>query len=107
MRHLYGVPYMCSVKTTVNVDEETMREFKKMTSSRYGGSRKLSQALEEAMRNYNTTAVLTRYAKRESILLDALPSSREIIDRRPSVDGSAGVEVRAMRDERAAGVPRQ
>lgn len=98
---------MCSMKTTVNIDEETLREFKKTASSRYGDSRKLSQAINEAMRNYNTTAILTSYAKSESIPIDVIPSSTEIIDRRPSVDWSAGKEVRAMRDERAASVPRQ
>ncbi len=98
---------MGSVKTTINVDEEALKEFKKAASSRYGNSRKLSLAIEEAMRNYNTTTILTDYAKREGIPLEALPSSREIMDRRPTVDWSAGDELRAMRDERAAGVPRQ
>jgi len=98
---------MGSVKTTVNLDEEALKEFKKAASSRYGNTRKLSLAIEEAMRNYNTTTILTDYARREGIPLDALPSSREITDRRPTVDRSAGDELRAMRDERAAGLPRQ
>lgn len=98
---------MGSVKTTINIDEEALKEFKKAASNRYGNSRKLSLAVEEAMRNYNTTTILTEYAKREGIPLDAIPSSREIMDRRPSVDWSAGEELRSMRDERAASVPRQ
>jgi hypothetical protein len=59
------------------------------------------------MRNYNTTTILTNYAKREGITLEAIPSSKEIMDRRPTVDCSAGKELRAMRDERAASIPRQ
>ena len=98
---------MCAVKTTVNIDEETMREFRKTALNRYGDPRKLSQAIEEAMRNYNTVSILTSYAKREGILVDAIPSSKEIIDRRTTVDWSAGDEVRAMRDERAARVSGQ
>jgi hypothetical protein len=54
------------------------------------------------MRNYDTTGALISYAKSEGVPLDALPSSREDKDRRPSVDWSAGAEVGAMRDERAA-----
>ena len=96
---------MGPVKTTINVDEEALREFKKAASIRYGTSRKLSLAVEEAMRNYNTTTILTEYARREGIPLEPLPSSREIMDRRPAVDGSAGNELRAMRDERQASVP--
>ena len=98
---------MNSVKTTINVDEETLKEFKKTASSRYGGSRKLSLAIEEAIKNYNTTTILTNYAKREGITLEAIPWSKEIMDRRPTVDCSAGKELRAMRDERAASIPRQ
>lgn len=98
---------MNSVKTTINIDEETLTEFKKTASSRYGGSRKLSLAIEEAIRNYNTTTILTNYAKMEGIPLEAIPSSKEITDRRPTVDCSAGEELRAMRDERAASIPRQ
>jgi hypothetical protein len=95
------------VKTTVNIDEETLKEFKNMATSRYGGSRKLSQAIEDSMKNYNTTSVLIEYSKRAKILIESIPSSREIIDRRPAVDWSAGSELRAMRDERAAGLSRQ
>ena len=96
---------MSPVKTTINVDEEALIEFKKNASFRYGSSRKLSQAMEEAMRNYNTTTILTEYAKREGIPLKPLPSSREIMGRRPAVDWSAGEELRAMRDDRAPSIP--
>ena len=97
---------MGSVKTTVNIDEETLKEFKNMATSRYGGSRKLSQAIEDSMKNYNTTSIIIGYAKREKILIESIPSSREIMDRRPAVDWSAGRELRAMRDERAASISR-
>ena len=95
------------MKTTVNIDEETLKEFKNIATFRYGGSRKLSQAIEDSMKNYNTTSILIEYSKREKILIESIPSSREIIDRRPAVDWSAGDELKAMRDERAAGISRQ
>jgi len=95
-----------SVKTTVNIDEETLKEFKRNALARYGGSRKLSLAIEDSLKNFNTTTVLVGYAKSENILLEVLPSSREVVDRRPRVDRSAGDELRAMRDERTAGISR-
>ena len=98
---------MGSVKTTVNIDEETLKEFKNMATSRYGGSRKLSQAIEDSMKNYNTTSILIEYAKKEKILIGSIPSFREIVDRRPTVDWSAGDELRVMRDERAGSISRQ
>ena len=70
--------HMDAVKTTINVDEETMREFKKMTTSKYGSARKLSAAIEEAMRSYNSTSILSEYAEKEGITLTAYPSSREV-----------------------------
>jgi len=94
------------VKTTVNIDEETLKEFKKTASSRYGGSRNLSLAIEEAMKNF-TTAILKSYAVREGIFIESIPSSREVRDRRPTVDWSAGKELRAMREERATNISRQ
>ena len=94
------------MKTTVNIDEETLKEFKNMVTSRFGSSRKLSQAIEDSMKNYNTVSTLLEYSKREKILIGSIPSSKEIMDRRPVVDGSAGDELRAMRDERALSISR-
>ncbi len=98
------VNHMDAVKTTINVDEETLREFKKMASARYGGERKLSAAIEEAMRSYNSQSLLTLYAEQEGIALTAYPSSREVEERRPHVDASAGKEVRGIRDARETGI---
>lgn len=92
------------MKTTVNIDEETLKEFKRNALARYGGSRKLSLAIEDSMKNFNTAAILIGYAKRENILLEEMPSSREVMDRRRA--RSAGDELRAMRDERAASISR-
>jgi len=100
------VNHMDAVKTTINVDDEILREFKKMTSTRYGSVRKLSAAIEEAMRSYNPTGILSTYAEKEGISLAAYPSSREVEERRPRVEVSAGEEVRGMRDAREAGISR-
>ncbi len=107
VNHLYGKPYMGAIKTTINLDEDVLREFRKAASSRYGGYRNLSRAIEEAMRNYNTTALLVEYAKAEDIDLNEMPSSREIVSRRPVVDWSAGEELKEMRENRAVHLSRQ
>jgi len=39
---------MDTVKTTINVGSETLREFKRMVTSKYGSARRLSIAVEEA-----------------------------------------------------------
>jgi len=97
---------MGAVKTTINIDEETLREFKKMTTSKYGSARRLSAAIEEAMRSYNPTSVLREFAEREDIPLATYPSTREVELRRPRVEASAGLEVREMRDARETSVSR-
>jgi hypothetical protein len=98
--------HMDTVKTTISVDNETLREFKKITSQRYGTTRKLSAAIEEAMKSYNSTSILSRYAEKEEINLTAYPSSKEVEEKRPNVKASAGKEVRAMRDARETGISR-
>jgi len=98
---------MVSIKTTISVDEDTLNEFKKIVLSRRAGSRNLSHALEEAMRNYNTTAMLKEYARKKGISLESLPSAMEIMNRRPSTDMSSGEEIREMREDRAIRLSRQ
>ena len=98
--------HMDAVKTTINVDDETLREFKKMTTSRYGSARKLSAAIEDAMRSYNSSTILSEYAENEGIALTSYPSSREVEEGRPKLEASAGEEVRAMRDDRETSVSR-
>ena len=97
---------MDAVKTTINVDDETLREFKKMATSRYGSSRKLSAAIEEAMRSYNSSMILSEYAEKEGIIVVTYPSSREVEEGRPKLETSAGEEVRGMRDARETSVSR-
>ncbi len=97
---------MDAVKTTINVDDEILREFKKMTSQRYGGERKLSAAIEDAMKAYNPRGILSVYAEKEGITISAYPSSREVEEGRPRVRASAGMEVREMRDAREASISR-
>ena len=94
--------HMDTVKTTINVDNETLQEFKKIISSRYGTSRKLSTAIEEAMRSYNASWIINTYAEKTGITLGTYPSSREIKNNRPTTTQSAGEEVRAMRNEKAS-----
>ena len=96
--------HMDAVKTTINVDDETLREFKKMTTSRYGSERKLSAAITEAMRSYNSSMILSEYAEKEGISLASLPSSREVEEKRPKLEASAGEEVRGMRDARETSI---
>ena len=53
---------MTTVKTTIVVDEETWTEFKKVVSSRYGGLRKLSFAVEEAIKCFNAPELLRSFS---------------------------------------------
>ena len=98
--------HMDTVKTTINVDDETLREFKRMVTSKYGSARRLSIAVEEAMRTYNSMEILSAYAEKEGIALATYPSSREVEERRPLVKASAGETVREMRDAREISVSR-
>jgi hypothetical protein len=94
------------IKTTVNIDEETLLEFKRVVASRYGSTRKLSAAIEEAIRSFNTAESLKRFAKTRGIDTTTFPSVREVEKRRPTLETSAAETVRAMRDERATHIPR-
>ena len=97
---------MNKIKTTINIDEETWKEFKKMVSSRYGSTRKLSYAVEEAIQCFNTAELLNRFTKLMGIDAGVYPSLKEIKERRPKLETSAGEEVRAIRDEREASISR-
>ena len=92
-------------KTTVNIDEETLREFRKAVASRYGSTRKLSAAIEEAIKSFNTSESLKSFAKARGIETSSFPSVREVQKRRPTLETSAAETVRAMRDERTAHLP--
>ena len=93
---------MTSVKTTINIDEETWKRFKRTVSSRYGGIRNLSGAVEEAIKCFNTEGLLSRFMEMAGIGMGAYPSLKEVEERRPKPGTSAGEVVRAMRDERVA-----
>ena len=75
---IYCKPSMGRIKTTINVDEDTLKEFKKLVTNRYGSTRKLSLAIEDAMKNIYALAVFAYYARKERITLYDYPSSREI-----------------------------
>lgn len=100
------VNHMKTVKTTINIDEETWNEFKKTVSSRYGSIRKLSSAVEEAIQSFNTAELLNRFSGLMGIDTSTYPSVREIKEKRPRLEVSAGETVRAMRDEREARLSR-
>ncbi len=91
---------MGTIKTTIVVDEETWTEFKKAVSSKYGRFRKLSFAVEEAIKCFNLVELLKSFSS--SIKLDTSihPSSVEVKSRRPRLDTSSAEAVRKMRDER-------
>jgi len=65
---------MASVKTTINIDEETWKRFKKTVSSRYGGIRNLSGAVEEAIKCFNTEGLLSRFMEMAGIGMGAYDS---------------------------------
>jgi len=93
---------MTTVKTTINIDEETWDRFKKTVSSRYGGIRNLSGAVEEAIKCFNTEELLSRFMEMTGIGMGAYPSLKDVKEERPQPGTSAGEAVRAMRDERVA-----
>lgn len=93
---------MTTVKTTVNIDEETWNRFKKTVSSRYGSIRNLSGAVEEAIKCFNTDELLSRFIETAGIDAGTYPSLKEVKESRPKLETSAGETVRAMRDERVA-----
>lgn len=99
------VRYM-TVKTTINIDEETWRRFKDTVSSHQGSLRNLSNAVEEAIKCFNTNSILEQFAEEMGIKTGAYPSLREVEENRPRLGTSAAKEVREMRDGRNAHLPR-
>ena len=91
-----------TVKTTINIDEETWRRFKDAVSFRYGSIRNLSSAVEEAIKCFNTDSILSQFAEEMGVQTGTYPSLREVEENRPRLATSAGREVREMRDERDA-----
>lgn len=95
---------MPTVKTTINIDEETWDRFKKTVSSSGGSLRNLSGAVEEAIRSFNTGEILRDFMEAREIDGE-FPSLKEVEGSRPMADTSAGEAVRAIRDERAERLP--
>jgi len=89
------------IKTTIAIGEETWNEFKKIVSLRYGSSRVVSHAVEEAIRCFNAAELLKSFSGAMGIAIE-YPSIREVEERRPKLRVSAGEEVRGIRDERQA-----
>jgi len=95
---------MPTVKTTINIDEETWDRFKKTVASSGGSLRNLSGAVEEAIRSFNTGEILGDFMEVMEIV-GGFPSLKEVEGSRPMADTSAGEAVRAIRDERAERLP--
>lgn len=95
---------MPTVKTTINVDEETWDNFKRSVSSGGGSLRSLSEAVEEAIRCFDTGGLLGGFMAAMG-MEGGFPSLREVEGGRPRPGTSAGEAVRAMRDERAGRIP--
>lgn len=91
-----------TVKTTIVIDEETWTEFKKVVSSNYGGLRRLSFAVEEAIKCFNAADLLKSFSSIIGTGTSIHPSSNEIKGRRPKLRTSSAEVVRKMRDEREA-----
>jgi len=100
------VSNMTAIKTTILVDEKTWNEFRRSVSRRYGSPRMASQAVEEAIRSFNSFELLKRFSEAAGLITSTYPSVKEIQERRPKLGTSAGEEVRRMRDERQARLSR-
>ncbi len=96
------VSCMGIVKTTIVIDEETWAEFKKIVSSRYGGLRKLSSLVEEAIKCFNPIELLTNFSSSVGLDVSPYPSSNEVKSRRPKLNTSSPEVIRKMRNEREA-----
>ena len=98
---------MTTVKTTVNISKEVWEEFKRTVNSRYGGSRSLSQVVEEAIRGYNVVEVLRESAGDLGVEIGEYPSRSEVGARRPTVPVSSARVLKKIRDDREARVLEQ
>ena len=91
---------MTTVKTTINIDEETWNRLKRAVSSRQGSLRNLSGVVEEAIRAFDTEELINAFMETAGFERGRYPSLREVEEGRPRLETSAGETVRAMRDER-------
>lgn len=91
---------MGGIKTTIVIDEETLNEFRRFVSSKYGSSRMTSAAVEEALKSFNAIEYLKSFSDAMKLEITAYPSAKEVKERRPKLRTSSAKEVREMRDER-------
>lgn len=92
---------MTRTKTTIVVDDQLLKQFRDLASSKHGTSRMLSSELEEALRAFSPLEVIKSLAARLDVKIDRYPSLDEVSRNRPRVAASAGKILRQMRDERA------
>ncbi|MHA1834555.1 MAG: hypothetical protein ACTSV7_11265 [Candidatus Baldrarchaeia archaeon] len=90
---------MCPIKITIVVNEGLWDRFKEFVFQRYGSYRELSEAIEESIKIMEPIGLMMKFVKLMGIF-DAFPSSCEIVERRSSIDTSAGQVVREMRNGR-------
>lgn len=91
---------MTTTKTTIQVDEEVWSRFKTFVSLSFGSDRALSNAVQEAMRAFDTLGMLNGLLAKLGLGLAPYPSGSEVKARRPIVKTSAGKIVREIRDGR-------
>ncbi|MEM2122355.1 MAG: hypothetical protein QXE79_01835 [Candidatus Bathyarchaeia archaeon] len=86
------------VKTSFIINEKVWSNFRAAALNKYG-TKKLSSAVEEALKTFNTLSIIEGFAEKMDLEISYL-SSRELKEKRPVVRTSAGAKVREMRDER-------
>jgi len=91
---------MGGIKTTIVIDEETLNEFRRFVSSKYGSSRMTSSAVEEALKSFNAVEYLKKFSDLMKFEITAYPSAKEVEEGRPKLRTSSAKEVREMRDGR-------
>jgi hypothetical protein len=96
----HTVSHMGGIKTTIVIDEETLNEFKRFVSSKYGSSRMTSTAVEEALKSFNAIEYLKSFSNAMKLDIIAYPSAKEVRDGRPKLRTSSAKEVRELRDGR-------
>lgn len=93
------VNHKTTVKTTINIDEETWNRFKRAVSSSQGSLRNLSGAVKEAIRALDAEYLIRTFAEKTGIEAGRYPSLREVEESRPRPGTSTGETIRRMRDE--------
>ncbi|MEM2998009.1 MAG: hypothetical protein QW542_03580 [Thermoproteota archaeon] len=98
--HYLKEDWSMGVKTSFIIDEKTWSNFKAVVLNKYG-VKKLSSAVEEALKTFTTLTVIEEFTENLGIKI-SYPSSNELKKNRPAVRASASAIVREMRNEREA-----